>query len=276
MVTALGIDVRKTFTLVFALGGALAALAGVLSGIYFGSVDPGSRDVAPHLRLHRRRHRRLRLDRGLGGRGGRGRARPAVRELLRRRLARLERGGRRLGDAAPRDRPPAPARGPRAEGGALMSTRGVVLRSRFRPPCSRSSSSCRSSRSISRACFPARSTRPARSSCSLSASSSPGLRSRTTSSSASPGSCRSGTLSTSRSASTCRRSRSRSGTGAFRRRSLSSALVAHRRPARARRGQPAGGWDRLRDGHARVRAGRERDRPDESARADRRRRGDRR
>ena len=40
MVTALGIDVRKTFTLVFALGGALAALAGVLSGIYFGSVDP--------------------------------------------------------------------------------------------------------------------------------------------------------------------------------------------------------------------------------------------
>jgi branched-chain amino acid transport system permease protein len=41
MVTALGIDVRKAFTFVFALGGALAALAGVLSGIYFGSVDPG-------------------------------------------------------------------------------------------------------------------------------------------------------------------------------------------------------------------------------------------
>lgn len=40
MVTALGIDVRKTFTFVFALGGALAALAGVLSGIYFGNVDP--------------------------------------------------------------------------------------------------------------------------------------------------------------------------------------------------------------------------------------------
>jgi branched-chain amino acid transport system permease protein len=40
MVTALGIDVRKAFTLVFALGGALAALAGVLSGIYYGSVDP--------------------------------------------------------------------------------------------------------------------------------------------------------------------------------------------------------------------------------------------
>jgi branched-chain amino acid transport system permease protein len=40
MVTALGIDVRKAFTLVFALGGALAALAGVLSGVYYGSIDP--------------------------------------------------------------------------------------------------------------------------------------------------------------------------------------------------------------------------------------------
>ena len=40
MVTALGIDVRRAFTLVFAIGGALAALAGVLSGVYFGSIDP--------------------------------------------------------------------------------------------------------------------------------------------------------------------------------------------------------------------------------------------
>jgi len=41
MVTALGIDVRKAFTLVFAIGGFAAALAGVLSGIYFGgSIDP--------------------------------------------------------------------------------------------------------------------------------------------------------------------------------------------------------------------------------------------
>jgi branched-chain amino acid transport system permease protein len=40
MVQALGIDVRRTFTLVFALGGSLAALAGVLSGVYYGSVDP--------------------------------------------------------------------------------------------------------------------------------------------------------------------------------------------------------------------------------------------
>jgi branched-chain amino acid transport system permease protein len=40
MVTALGIDVRKAFTLVFALGGLAAALAGVLATVYFGSVDP--------------------------------------------------------------------------------------------------------------------------------------------------------------------------------------------------------------------------------------------
>jgi branched-chain amino acid transport system permease protein len=41
MVTALGIDVRRAFTLVFALGGMAAALAGILSGVYFGVVDPG-------------------------------------------------------------------------------------------------------------------------------------------------------------------------------------------------------------------------------------------
>ena len=41
MVTALGIDVRQAFTLVFALGGAAAALAGVLGGVYLGSVSPG-------------------------------------------------------------------------------------------------------------------------------------------------------------------------------------------------------------------------------------------
>jgi branched-chain amino acid transport system permease protein len=40
MVTALGIDVRRAFTLVFAIGGVAAALAGILSGVYFGSVDP--------------------------------------------------------------------------------------------------------------------------------------------------------------------------------------------------------------------------------------------
>ncbi|MFJ8475360.1 branched-chain amino acid ABC transporter permease [Kitasatospora sp. NPDC094011] len=41
MVTALGIDVRRAFTLVFALGGAAAALGGALGGLYFGSVSPG-------------------------------------------------------------------------------------------------------------------------------------------------------------------------------------------------------------------------------------------
>jgi branched-chain amino acid transport system permease protein len=40
MVTALGIDVRKAFTLVFALGGLAAATAGVLSGVYFTTIDP--------------------------------------------------------------------------------------------------------------------------------------------------------------------------------------------------------------------------------------------
>lgn len=40
MVSALGVDVRRAFTIVFALGGALAALAGVLSGVYYGVVDP--------------------------------------------------------------------------------------------------------------------------------------------------------------------------------------------------------------------------------------------
>jgi branched-chain amino acid transport system permease protein len=41
MVTALGIDVRRAFTLVFAVGGMAAALAGILSGVYYGVVDPG-------------------------------------------------------------------------------------------------------------------------------------------------------------------------------------------------------------------------------------------
>ncbi len=40
MVTALGVDVTKAFTLVFAIGGAAAALGGALGGLYFGEVDP--------------------------------------------------------------------------------------------------------------------------------------------------------------------------------------------------------------------------------------------
>ncbi len=40
MVQALGIDVNRAFTLVFALGGALAGLGGVFGGAYFQSIDP--------------------------------------------------------------------------------------------------------------------------------------------------------------------------------------------------------------------------------------------
>lgn len=40
MVQALGIDVQRAFTLVFAIGGAAAGLAGVLAGSYYGSIDP--------------------------------------------------------------------------------------------------------------------------------------------------------------------------------------------------------------------------------------------
>lgn len=41
MVRALGVNVGLAFTVVFALGGALAGLGGALGGIYFGSVSPG-------------------------------------------------------------------------------------------------------------------------------------------------------------------------------------------------------------------------------------------
>ncbi|WP_404287214.1 branched-chain amino acid ABC transporter permease [Glutamicibacter arilaitensis] len=40
MVTALGIDVRKAFTLVFTIGGAAAGIGGVLASHYFGYVSP--------------------------------------------------------------------------------------------------------------------------------------------------------------------------------------------------------------------------------------------
>ncbi len=40
MVQALGIDVQRAFTLVFALGGMAAGLAGVLAGAYYGTIDP--------------------------------------------------------------------------------------------------------------------------------------------------------------------------------------------------------------------------------------------
>jgi branched-chain amino acid transport system permease protein len=40
MVRALGIDVQRAFTLVFAVGGMAAALGGALSAAYYGTVDP--------------------------------------------------------------------------------------------------------------------------------------------------------------------------------------------------------------------------------------------
>lgn len=45
MVEALGIDVRRTFTAVFVLGGALAGLGGVLTGLYNSSMSPGAGDA---------------------------------------------------------------------------------------------------------------------------------------------------------------------------------------------------------------------------------------
>jgi branched-chain amino acid transport system permease protein len=41
MVAALGIDVQRTFTIVFVLGSAAAGLAGILGGVYANSVSPG-------------------------------------------------------------------------------------------------------------------------------------------------------------------------------------------------------------------------------------------
>jgi len=40
MVTALGIDVHRTFTFVFAIGGAAAGLGGALTGVFYGSITP--------------------------------------------------------------------------------------------------------------------------------------------------------------------------------------------------------------------------------------------
>ncbi|MGH3440458.1 MAG: branched-chain amino acid ABC transporter permease [Nitriliruptorales bacterium] len=40
MVSALGIDVAKAFTLVFAIGGVAAALGGILTGVFFGAINP--------------------------------------------------------------------------------------------------------------------------------------------------------------------------------------------------------------------------------------------
>ena len=81
MVTALGIDVRRSFTLVFAIGGAAAGIGGVLAMHYYDLRVGAPRLDTPDLRVHRHRDRRARLadrrgDR-LGARGGAA----AVREL---------------------------------------------------------------------------------------------------------------------------------------------------------------------------------------------------
>ena len=112
MVTALGIDVRRAFTLVFAIGGVAAALAGVLSNVYFSTVDPSRGTsllifafivvVIGGLGLAARHRRR---------RGRRG-PRAAVRELL-----------RLVGSRRPERRPAARARPPRPSPRAVCELR---------------------------------------------------------------------------------------------------------------------------------------------------------
>jgi branched-chain amino acid transport system permease protein len=41
MVRALGIDVARSFTIVFAVGGLLAGIGGALGGVYFNGISPG-------------------------------------------------------------------------------------------------------------------------------------------------------------------------------------------------------------------------------------------
>ena len=65
MVQALGIDVRKAFTLVFAIGGIAAAHRRRAQRRVLQRRRPRPGDEPADLRLHRRRHRRARLDRRL-------------------------------------------------------------------------------------------------------------------------------------------------------------------------------------------------------------------
>ena len=150
MVTALGIDVRRAFTLVFALGGALAALAGVLSGVYFGVVDPGrgtSLLIFAFIVV---------VIGGFGSIGGSAVAAVAV-GLLQQYAnyyasTRHRRPRRR---AAPRDRAPRPPGGLAPEGGALRRALGIVV-----PVAAARAARARAEavRSTSRSCSPARST----------------------------------------------------------------------------------------------------------------------
>jgi branched-subunit amino acid ABC-type transport system permease component len=73
MIAALGIDIRTLYTVVFAIGAALAGLAGAMVGAL--AIGPGGHGRAgadPCLRGHR--HRRHRVDQGRAGRRGPGRA----------------------------------------------------------------------------------------------------------------------------------------------------------------------------------------------------------
>ena len=116
MVTALGIDVRTAFTLVFAIGGVAAALAGVLSNVYFGTVDPARGTSLLIFAFIVVVIGGLGSIRGTARRRGRRRPRPAVRELLR-----LVRARRPLRRPAARARPA--RRGPAASRGASREAR---------------------------------------------------------------------------------------------------------------------------------------------------------
>ena len=278
MVTALGIDVREdVHARLRARRRARRARRRPL-GRLLRQRRSREGNVAPHLRLHRRRHRRVRVDRRLGGRRGRGRARPAVRELLRRRLARLERRGRPRGDvlllaAVLLLRPERP----RAEGGALM--RGA------------SSYGTRVPAAVLAllVVVPFLAVRAYRVVLQRARSTSPGTLQLLALCLVFAGVALTydlllrlhrAPLVRARALLRARRLRDRDraharGSGAFRQTLAFLAVVAVAAAARARCRQPARRRDRLRDGHARLRPGRHRDRPEESRRLDRRRGGDR-
>ena len=91
MVTALGIDVRKSFTLVFAIGGAAAGIGGVLAMHYTTFVSAHLGSTLLDLRVHRHRDRRARLAHRRGDRLGARRRPAAVRQLVPGRHGRLHR-----------------------------------------------------------------------------------------------------------------------------------------------------------------------------------------
>ena len=119
MVEALGINVHRTFTVVFALGGAAAALAGMLYSSYAGTVSPAQGAVAADLRVHRRGHRRDGVVHGHRSRSHGRRTGPAAGQLLC-----GQRRGRPVRGAAAGPGPPAPS--PSLEGGPRMRPATLV------------------------------------------------------------------------------------------------------------------------------------------------------